>query len=219
MMALGLSRYIAVEGPIGVGKTSLAKRLAAEFDAKLLLEAPDDNPFLPRFYENPRHAALPAQLCFLMQRTQQIEILRQGDILNPVRVADFMLDKDLLFARLTLDRAEFELYEQIYAYVKVNAPTPDLMIYLQAPVDVLLERVRKRGRSYERRIEPTYLERLNRAYAGFFHHYSNGPLLIVNAAVIDLVDSDEDFRALVAQVRGMHAGRRYLNPLPLAVDA
>jgi deoxyguanosine kinase len=212
-------RYIAVEGPIGVGKTSLAQRLASEFDAELLLEAPDENPFLPRFYENPRHGALAAQLCFLMQRTQQIEALRQGDILNPVRVADFILDKDLLFARLTLDVPEFDLYEQIYAHVMVNVPKPDLMIYLQAPVSVLLERIRKRGRSYERHIEPAYLERLNRAYASFFHHYADGPLLIVNAAEIDLVGSDADFRALIAQLRNMRAGRRYFNPLPLAVDA
>lgn len=210
-------RYIVVEGPIGVGKTSLAKRLAAEFNAEMLLEAPDENPFLARFYEHPQHAALATQLCFLMQRTRQIEALRQGNILNPVRVADFMLEKDYLFAQLTLDAREIELYQQIYAYVTINAPTPDLVVYLQAPVDILLERIRKRGRDYEQNIDPAYLERVNEAYANFLCNYAGAPLLIVNAAEIDLVANDGDFRALLQQVCTVRQGRHFFNLLSLAV--
>jgi deoxyadenosine/deoxycytidine kinase len=210
-------RYIAVEGPIGVGKTSLAKRLTVELDAEMLLEAPDDNPFLARFYEHPRQGALPTQLFFLMQRARTMEILRQGDILNPVRVADFIMQKDYLFARVTLDRAEFELYEQIYAHVTADAPTPDLVVYLQAPVDVLLERIRKRGRGYERNIKVGYLERINEQYADFFHGYSAAPLLIVNAAEVNLVANQNDYQALLAQIRGMRNGRHFFNPLPFNV--
>lgn len=207
-------RYIAVEGPIGVGKTSLARRLAAEFDAEMLLEAPDENPFLARFYAHPRRGALSAQLFFLMQRTRQMEVLRQGDIFNPVRVADFLIEKDRLFAKVTLDCHEFDLYEQIYTHVTINAPTPDLVVYLQAPVDVLLERIRKRGRAYEQPIDDAYLERINGSYADFFYNYMAAPLLIVNAAEIDLVAGDADYRALLTQIRALPVARRYFNPLP-----
>lgn len=214
-----LPRYIAVEGPIGVGKTSLARKLAAEFDAELLLEAPDENPFLARFYENPELGALPTQLCFLMQRTQQLSVLRQGDIFNPMRVADFMLEKDRLFARLTLDAAELRLYEQFHAHLAVDAPSPDLVIYLQAPVDVLLSRIHKRRRGYEQRIEAGYVERINDSYAGFFYNYSGAPLLIVNAAEIDLVANARDYRELLEQIHTTYHGRRYFNPLPFAIDS
>ncbi len=213
-----LPRYIAVEGPIGVGKTSLARKLAAEFDAELLLEAPEENPFLARFYENPRQGALPTQLCFLMQRTQQLNVLRQGDILNPMRVADFMLEKDWLFARVTLDATELQLYEQYYAHLTVDAPSPDLVIYLQAPVDVLLTRIRSRGRNYERFIEAAYVERINSSYAEFFYHYVEAPLLIVNAAEIDLVTNTQDYRELLAQIYTGARERRYFNPQPFAID-
>ncbi len=207
-------RYIAVEGPIGVGKTSLAKRLAVELEAEMLLEAPDENPFLARFYAHPRQGALPAQLFFLMQRARQMEVLRQGDIFSPVRVADFLIEKDRLFAQATLDKHEFALYERVYAHVTISAPTPDLVVYLQAPVDVLLERIRRRGRSYEQPIERAYLERINESYADFFHTYAAAPLLIVNASVIDLVAGDADYRALLAQIRAAPRARRYFNPLP-----
>ncbi len=215
---MGLPHHIAVEGPIGVGKTSLARKLAAEFDAELLLEAPEENPFLARFYEDPRQGALPTQLCFLMQRTQQLRVLRQGDILNPMRVADFMLEKDRLFARLTLDAAELQLYEQFHAHLTLDAPSPDLVIYLQAPLDILLARIHKRGRDYERRIEAAYVERINSSYADFFYNYVDAPLLIVNAAETDWVTNTQDYRELLEQIYTAARGRRYFNPLPFAID-
>jgi deoxyadenosine/deoxycytidine kinase len=198
-------RYIVVEGPIGVGKTSLARRLAESFGSELLLEGAADNPFLERFYRNPRQAALSTQLHFLLQRTKQMEQLRQGDLLNPVWVADFMLEKDRLFAQLTLDDDELGLYEQVYEHMSLDAPEPDLIVYLQAPVETLLKRIHKRGIDYERLIDAGYLERLSEAYTRFFYHYEGAPMLIVNAAEIDLLD----------QVRSVRKGRHYFNPLPL----
>lgn len=215
MSAAPPRKFIAVEGPIGVGKTSLAKRLAGSFGSELLLEGSDQNPFLARFYKNPRQAALPTQLFFLFQRVQQLQELRQDDMFQPVRVADFLLDKDRLFAQVTLDHDEFRLYQQVYAHMSVEAPVPDLVIYLQAPVDVLLERVRQRGNAYERGIEAGYLEQITRAYTQFFHYYDAAPLLIVNTATIDLVNHDKDYEALLGQIRGLRGGRHYLNPLPM----
>lgn len=209
--------YIAVEGPIGVGKTSLARRLADTFNAELILETPEDNPFLERFYHDPRGAALPTQLFFLMQRVRQLAALRQGDIFKPVRVADFLVEKDRLFAQVTLDDAEHGLYEQVYEQLTLDAPTPDLVIYLQAPVEVLLERVARRGRSYERLMDSAYLHRLSEAYAGFFYHYEDAPLLIVNASGIDWVNREADYQQLLDFMRGMGAGRHYFNPLPFAM--
>jgi deoxyadenosine/deoxycytidine kinase len=158
-------RYVAVEGPIGVGKTSLARRLAQSFGSELVLEQDADNPFLERFYRNPRAAAFQTQLHFLFQRARQLGDLRQADLFESVRVADYLLDKDRLLARLTLDEDEYALYEQVYARLAIDAPVPDLVIYLQAPVDVLLERIRRRGIGYEQGIERRYLERLADAYA------------------------------------------------------
>jgi deoxyadenosine/deoxycytidine kinase len=201
-----------IEGPIGVGKTSLAKRLADDFGGELLLEGVEENPFLERFYRNPRHAALPTQLFFLFQRAQQIQELRQSDMFAPVRVADFILEKDRLFAQLTLDDDELRLYEQVYDNITVDAPQPDLVIYLQAPVDVLLSRVQKRGRNYERFIETNYLERLVEAYTRFFYHYTETPLLIVNAADIDLVNNDQDYQLLLDRLGKTTSGRHYFNP-------
>lgn len=212
MSSAEIPRYIVIEGPIGVGKTSLAKRLAEEFRGELLLEGAEENPFLERFYRNPRHAALPTQLFFLFQRAQQIQALRQSDMFAPVRVADFILEKDRLFAQLTLDDHELRLYEQVYDNITVDAPQPDLVIYLQAPVDVLLNRVQKRGRSYERFIETNYLERLVEAYTQFFYHYSATPLLIVNAADIDLVNNQQDYQLLLDRLRKTISGRHYFNP-------
>src|SRR5690348_7780452 len=169
-------RFIVVEGPIGVGKTSLARRLGESLSADLVLEQAADNPFLERFYRNPRAGAFPAQLYFLFQRAQQLAALKQQDLFAPVRVADYLLEKDRLFAQVTLDEAEFALYEQVSAKLAIESPKPDLVIYLQAPVGVLLERIAKRGIGYEREISAEYLERLNEAYARFFHEFEAAPL-------------------------------------------
>jgi deoxyguanosine kinase len=214
----GFPAYIAVEGPIGVGKTSLARRIAEDFGTELLLEDPAENPFLERFYDDPRGAALPTQLFFLMQRTRQMRQFKQGDIFRPVQVADFLIEKDRLFAEVTLDEDEYALYEQVYEQLTIEAPTPDLVIYLQAPVRVLMERVGKRGRGYERLIDRAYLQRLSEAYTDFFYHYSDAPLLIVNAAEIDFVNNEADYRNLLDTIAGINTGRHYYNPLPFNLD-
>ncbi|HYM44272.1 MAG TPA: deoxynucleoside kinase [Steroidobacteraceae bacterium] len=206
-------RFIAVEGPIGVGKTSLARRVAASLSAEVVLEQAAQNPFLERFYKNPRAGALPVQLHFLLQRAQQLAALKQADLFAPVRVADYLLEKDRLFARVTLDDSEYALYEQVYARLDVQAPRPDLVVYLQAPVDVLLERIARRGVDYEQYIDRGYLERLNEAYARFFHEFDSAPLLIVNAASIDPVANQRDYDELLAAIRRMSKGRLYYNPL------
>jgi len=209
--------YIVIEGPIGVGKTSLARRLANTFESDLLLEGAEENPFLERFYEDPRSGALPAQLFFLFQRTRQLQAMRQGDMFQPVRVADFLMEKDRLFAELTLDAEELKLYEQVYSHLVVDEPVPDLVIYLQAPEDVLLKRIARRGIACERRIDADYLRRLSEAYARLFLYYDAAPLLIVNAAHIDLVDNDEDYRALLEQIQVTRNGRHYFNPSVAAI--
>lgn len=206
-------RFIVVEGPIGVGKTSLAQRLAASLSAQPVLEQAAQNPFLERFYRNPRAGALPAQLYFLFQRAQQLGALKQHDLFAPLRVADYLLAKDRLFARVTLDEAEYGLYEQVYAKLDIQPPKADLVVYLQAPVDVLLERIGKRGIDYEKGIERQYLERLNEAYARFFHEFKEAPLLIVNAAAIDPINNQADYDELLSAIRRMKRGRLYFNPL------
>src|SRR5580700_3763376 len=206
-------RFIVVEGPIGVGKTSLAQRLCASLDAQPVFEQAATNPFLERFYRNPRAGALPAQLYFLLQRAQQLAALKQADLFAPVRVADYLFEKDRLFARVTLDDAEYALYEQLYAKLDIQAPRPDLVVYLQAPVDVLIERIAKRGVDFEQYIARQYLERLNEAYARFFHEFEAAPLLIVNAASIDPIASAHDYEELLATIRRMSRGRMYYNPL------
>jgi deoxyguanosine kinase len=206
-------RFIVIEGPIGVGKTSLASRLGEALDAQLVLEQADQNPFLERFYKNPRTAAFQAQLFFLFQRARQLDEVRQQDLFGPVRVADYLLEKDRLFARVTLDDAEYALYESVYDRVVVDAPQPDLVVYLQAPVDVLMDRIAKRGIRYEQYIERSYLEKLTQAYARFFHSYDASPLLIVNSAHIDPVNDVEDFRALMAEIVKTRRGRHFWNPI------
>ena len=205
-------RYIAIEGPIGVGKTSLAKRLAESFNSDLVLEQPSENPFLERFYRNRGDGALPTQLFFLFQRARQIEAIRQSDLFTPVRIADFLLEKDRLFAELNLDGNEFALYEQIYENLELDPPDPDLVIYLQAPPDVLMRRVASRGLSYESSIQVSYLERLGEAYARFFYAYNSAPLLIVNAAVIDPIHRESDYQELLQAIYRTKRGRHFFNP-------
>ena len=205
--------YIVVEGPIGVGKTSLAKRLADAFGGRPLLERPEENPFLDRFYQSRKHYALPTQLFFLFQRARQVHELKQQDMFSSGYVTDFLIEKDKLFARANLDDDELRLYEQVYAQTVRDLPAPDLVIYLQAPVDVLFERVRRRGAPYERLIDRDYLQSLVEAYTQFFHHYSVAPLLVVNAAEINIVDSDADFRTLLDHIRKIRSGRHFFNPL------
>ena len=207
-------RFIAVEGPIGVGKTSLTKRLAETFNYELLLENAEENPFLDRFYKNPRQHALASQLFFLFQRAQQIAESRQSDLFEPVRVSDFLIDKDRLFAELNLEKDEYDLYNNVYQHLVIDAPKPDLVIYLQAPTEVLLQRIQKRGVPSEQMIESEYLNQLNRAYTEFFHYYSDSKLLIVNSAEIDLVANDEDYEQLVTYILSLPNGTHYFNPKP-----
>lgn len=206
------SRFIVVEGPIGVGKTSLAKRLAESFSADLVLESVVENPFLEEFYKSGRKTALPAQLFFLFQRARQLETLRQSDMFSPVRIADFHVLKDRLFAELNLSRDEMELYDQIYSKLDVEVPTPDLVIYLQASVDALMSRITQRGLEYERMLDRSYLEDVADTYARYFYDYDESPLLIVNASTIDPVRNDADYASLFDQVRRITGGRHFFNP-------
>lgn len=207
-----LPQYIAIEGPIGVGKTTLAKRLADSFNYQTLLENTEENPFLERFYKNRKEAALATQLFFLFQRTQQLQDLRQNDIFEPVRVADFLIDKDPLFARINLDNDEFQLYEKVFQQLTIDAPKPDLVIYLQAPTNILLNRIENRGKSFEQRIESQYLDQLNEVYSDFFLYYDDAPLLIVNASEIDIANGESDYLQLVDYMLDIRSGRHYFNP-------
>ena len=204
--------FIAVEGPIGVGKTTLAKKLAASFNYDTLLENTEENPFLEKFYHNRKQAALATQLFFLFQRAQKIQDMRQADIFEPVRVSDFLVEKDPLFARINLEREEFQLYEKVYQQMTIDAPRPDLVIYLQASTDVLLARIESRGIPFEKSLHRDYLERLNEVYSEFFLYYDGAPLLIVNASEIDLVNGEDDYKHLVDYLLDIRSGRHYFNP-------
>ncbi len=216
-MSVAHPAYIVIEGPIGVGKTSLARRLAQTFESDLLLEDAEENPFLERFYQDPRSGALPAQLFFLFQRARQMQAMRQADMFQPVRVSDFLMEKDRLFAELTLDADELKLYDRVYSHLAVESPVPDLVIYLQAPEEVLLKRIARRGKNYERRIDARYLRRLSDAYTRLFHFYDQAPLLIVNAANIDLINNEDDYQALLEQIRATNSGRQYFNPMSASI--
>jgi len=210
-------RFIVVEGPIGVGKTSLAKRLAQSFASELILEQAEDNPYLERFYRNRRNAALPAQLFFLFQRARQLEQIRQRDMFSPVRIADFLLQKDRLFAELNLDPNELGLYHQVAETLELDPPTPDLVVYLQAPAPVLMRRVASRGIPYEQLIDQEYLERLGEAYAKFFYDFDAAPLLIVNAASIDPIHRESDYQDLLQTIIRVKHGRHFFNPVGSAL--
>ena len=207
-----LPGYIAVEGPIGVGKTTLARRIADTFDYDLLLEEAELNPFLERFYQNRQQTALATQLFFLFQRVQKITELKQRDMFDEARVADFVLEKDPLFARVNLEPDEFALYEKVFSKMRVDAPVPDLVIYLQASPDRLLERIDRRGIDAERLIDRQYLEQLNGVYSEFFLYYDAAPLLIVNANEIALAQGDRDYEQLVDYMLNIKKGRHYFNP-------
>jgi deoxyguanosine kinase len=210
-------RYIVIEGPIGVGKTSLAKKLALEFDSDLLLEKAEDNPFLASFYRNPGQYALSTQLHFLLQRAQQVQDFRQADLFQGSRIADFMVDKDPLFAQITLNSDELELYQQIYAHLTLDAPRPDLVIYLQAPLDILRERIALRGIDYEQQIRDEYLLRLSESYTRFFHDYEDSALLTVNTQSVDLINNAADYQAVLEKINDIHSGRHYFNQSSFAL--
>lgn len=210
-MEIERCRYIVVEGPIGAGKTSLARQLAEHVDADLLLEQPEDNPFLPRFYADMTRFALPTQLTFLFQRADQLRGMAQLDLFRKPTVSDFLLDKDPLFARQNLTDDEYALYEKVYRHQKPQTPTPDLVVYLQAPVDTLLARVRTRGVRFEQSIPDEYLARLADAYARFFYQYEEAPLLIINSERLDFVHDPAHFRMLLDRVSSMRGRREFFN--------
>ena len=204
-------RHVAVEGPIGSGKTSLARRLAERLGAELMLEQPGENPFLARFYRDMARHALPTQLFFLFQRARQLEALAQPDMFGKPTVSDFLLDKDPLFARLTLSGDELALYQKIYDAVRPQAPAPDLVVYLQAQPATLVERVRRRGVDFERGIGEDYLTLLAESYTRFFYNYAAAPVLIVNSENLNFVAREADFELLLARMRGMRSRREFFS--------
>lgn len=204
-------RYVVVEGPIGVGKTSLTHRLAGHCGATALLEKPEENPFLTHFYQDPARHALPTQLFFLFQRINEVRDLAQMDLFRTSSVADYLFDKDALFARLNLSDDEFALYQNIYRSLAPQAPPPDLVIYLQASPETLIERVRRRAIAYERQISDSYLMRLAQAYSDFFYHYDAAPVLVVNSENLNFVDNDEDFALLLQRIAGMRGAREFFS--------
>ncbi|MEC8218655.1 MAG: deoxynucleoside kinase [Pseudomonadota bacterium] len=209
-----LPKYIAIEGPIGVGKTTLANKIAKTFNYDAFLEQPSENPFLKNFYRNQGQSALATQLFFLFQRMQQIQDLKQRSLFENVRVADFLIEKDRLFAEVTLTNEEMDLYNKVYEHITLDAPTPDLVIYLQAPIEILKERITKRGNINEQYLTLDYLERLNDEYSRFFLDYKSAPLLIINAADINLESNDEDYESLITMIMSNPKGTNFVNPQP-----
>ncbi len=203
--------YIVVEGPIGSGKTTLARLLADKFSVQLLSEKAEANPFLPRFYQDVQRYALPTQLFFLFQRSRQIADMTQRDLFSAPTVADFFLEKDPLFARLNLDDEEYALYHQIYTHLQLKSPKPDLVIYLQTPIDELAERIEERNISYEQEIPREYIERLADAYSEFFHTYDASPVLIVNNEKLNIIKDESALNLLVDRIMQIKSSREYFN--------
>ena len=214
-MTVNFPEYVVIEGPIGVGKTSLARRLAETLDVELMLESAGDNPFLKAFYENPESGALPVQLHFLFQRIKQVETLRQSDLFRPAHISDFLIEKDRLFAKATLNEAEFNLYQQVYERMVLETPVPNLVIYLQAKPEILLKRILERGIDYEKHIDEKYLKKISDAYIDFFYHYNASPLLIVNTENFDLAGSARNYNVLLEYIEKLPPGRHYFNPQEL----
>jgi len=213
MAGEGEPQYVVVEGPIGVGKSSLARALAAEFNGRAVLERTEDNPFLPKFYKNPAKYAFSTQIFFLLSRYRQQQGLDQVDLFRQATVTDFLFAKDSLFAQATLGPAEFELYQQIFHLLNLRLPKPDLVVYLEARPEVLLERLRKRDRDYERSMGLAYVEQIAEAFRNFFYYYQETPLLVVNCSDIDFVERGSDFADLIREIRGMRQGVQHYIPL------
>ncbi len=210
---MATKRYIAIEGPIGVGKTTLAELLATELGARTLLEDVDSNPFLPKFYEDPKKYAFQTQVFFLLSRYQQQRELSQYELFNTSVVSDYLFAKDRIFAYLNLDENELALYEQLYRLIDARVPKPDLVVYLQASSEVLIERIKKRGKYYEQKITEEYLKRLVDAYNKYFFYYKETPLLVVNTSSIDFVNNKEDREDLIKEIGSVKGGVQYYIPL------
>ncbi len=208
-----MHHYIVLEGPLGVGKTTLAKMLVEKLNALAVLEDVEENPFLQHFYENQKKYAFQTQIFFLLRRYNQASQISQIDLFNRVTISDFLFDKDRMFARVNLDENEYWLYDQLFRMLKKRIIPPDLVIFLQSKTEVLMERIKKRNRKYERSVTYKYLEKINQAFNEFFFHYSDSPLLVVNASEIDFVRFPQDFEDLVERIRSMKSGTQYYVPM------
>ena len=213
MISTMTHHYIVIEGPLGVGKTTLAKMLVEKLNAHAVLEEVEENPFLLHFYENPQKYAFQTQIFFLLRRYNQASGISQLDLFNSLTISDFLLDKDRIFAKVNLNENEYWLYDQLFQMLRKRITPPDLVIFLQSKTEVLMERIRRRNRKYEKSVNPKYLERINQAFNEFFFHYTESPLLVVNASEIDFVHIPEDFEDLVEHITSMKSGTQYYVPM------